>query len=106
MTRVTLIYRKMDGAHFDFDYYVNHHVVMSRKLLADCDLISIEVEKILHDLEGNPSDIICITHVDFKNEHGLTKALELHGDKMMSDFKNYTNIDPEIQICEILTTGL
>ena len=105
MIRITLIYRKSAQTHFDFDHYVNHHVPMSRGLMADCGLISIEVEKVLRALDGSPSDIVCVTHVDFEDETGLRKALELHGEKMMADFPNYTDIDPEIQVCQVLTTG-
>jgi len=105
MIRVTLIYRQSEGTHFDFDYYVNHHVAMSRNLLADCDLRSIEVEKVLRAVDGSPSNVVCVAHVDFENETGLTKALEVHGAEMMADFKNYTDIDPEIHVCEVLTTG-
>ena len=100
-----LIYRMSETSHFDFDYYVDHHVALSRRLLADCGLLSIEVEKVLRRLDGEPSDIVCITHVDFEDEAGLNQALERHGGEMMADFPNYTDIAPEIQVCRILTTG-
>jgi len=105
MIRVTLIYRHAEGARFDFDYYVNRHVAMSRKLLADCGLLSIEVEKVLRAVDGGPSNAVCVAHVDFEDETGLTKALAVHGEEMMADFKNYTDINPEIHVCEVLTTG-
>ncbi|MEM7173016.1 MAG: EthD family reductase [Pseudomonadota bacterium] len=106
MIRVTLLYQKSKGTRFDFDYYVNHHVTMSRRLLADCGLRSIEVEKVASLMDGSPSDLHCITHVDFEDEACLTKALTLHGEEMMADFVNYTDIEPEIHICEVLTTGI
>ena len=61
MIRITLIYRRSKVAYFDFDYYVNHHVEMSRRLLADCGLSSIEVQKCDRMLDGAESDVICIS---------------------------------------------
>lgn len=105
MIRITLVYRDSQGAHFDFDYYVNRHVEMSRRLLSDCGLISIEVEQCLRTLDGKKSNVVCIAHVDFENEEALAKALEAHGADLMADFPNYTNIDPEIYVCSVLTSG-
>jgi uncharacterized protein (TIGR02118 family) len=105
VVRITLIYRDPENAHFDFDYYVNHHVEWSRRLLSDCGLLSIEVEKCVHTLDGGKSDVVCITHVDFEKESDLSKALEIHGAALMADFHNYTNIQPAIYVCEMLTSG-
>jgi uncharacterized protein (TIGR02118 family) len=105
MIRVTLIYRASTDGYFDFDYYLNHHVEWSRRLLSDCKLSSIEVEKCVRTLDGGKSDLICITHVDFENESDLSKALEIHGAALMADFHNFTNIQPAIYVCEVLTRG-
>lgn len=105
MIRVTLIYRASAGTHFDFDYYLGHHVEWSRRLLSDCGLSSIEVEKCVRILDGGKSDVVCISHVDFENENELSKALEIHGTALMADFHNFTNIQPAIYVCEILTSG-
>ena len=106
MIRITLIYKNSKDAHFDFDYYVDHHVEMSRRLLSDCGLISIEVQKCVRRLDGEEPDVVCISHVDFENEEGLAKAMEVHGGDLMADFPNYTNIDPEIYVCSVLTSGI
>jgi len=105
MIRVTLVYKDSEEAHFDFEYYVQHHVAMSRRLLSDCGLLSIEVEKCTRMLSGEKPDVVCITHLDLERESDLSKALEIHGAALMADFPNYTNIQPEIYVCEVLTTG-
>jgi uncharacterized protein (TIGR02118 family) len=105
MIRITLLYRDSEGAHFDFDYYVNNHVPMSRRLLSDCEVSSIEVQKCLRTLDSGKPKVVCIAHVDFETEDGLNKALKVHGATLMADFPNYTNIDPEIYICGVLTSG-
>ena len=105
MIRITLIYRDSEGAHFDLDYYVNQHVEMSKRLLSDCGLFSIEVQRRVRTLDGGELDVLCISHVDFKTEDGLSKALKIHGADLMADFPNYTNIDPDIYVCRVLTSG-
>jgi uncharacterized protein (TIGR02118 family) len=104
MIRVTLIYRVSADTHFDFDYYVNHHVEWSRRLLSDCGLLSIEVQKCLRTLDGGKPDLVCITHVDFENESDLSRALEIHGAALMADFHSFTNIQPALYVCEMLTS--
>ena len=105
MIRITLVYKHSEDAHFDFDYYVNHHVEMSRRLLSDCGLSSIEVQTCTRTLDGGKPNVVCISHVDLENESGLSKALEVHGTALMADFPNYTNIEPDIYVCEVLTSG-
>ena len=105
MIRITLVYRNSEGAHFDFEYYTQHHVVMSRSLLSDCGLLSIEVERCTRTLDGEKPDVVCITHLDLERESDLSRALETHGAALMADFPNYTNIQPEIYVCEVLTRG-
>ena len=104
MIRITLVYRDPENAHFDFDYHVNHHVVMSKHLLANCGLLTIEVQKCVRALDGENSDVVCISHVEFEYEDGLSKALEVHGAELMSDCSNHTNCDPEIYVCGVLTS--
>lgn len=105
MIRVTLVYRYSEGAHFDFEYCTQRHVVMSRSLLSDCGLLSIEVERCTRTLDGEKPNVACITHLDLERESDLSRALETHGAALMADFPHYTNIQPEIYVCEVLTSG-
>ena len=55
MIRIALVYKYSEGSRFDLDYYVKHHIAMSRRLLSACGLLSIEVEKRTRALAGgNP----------------------------------------------------
>ena len=79
---------------------------MLRDLLSDCGLISIEVQRCVRTLGRDRPDVVCISHVDFENEDGLTRALGIHASELMADFPNYTNIDPEIHVREVLASGV
>jgi|GEM_PF-1563478 len=102
MIRMTVLYRRTDGSHFDFGYYVEHHISLAKRLLSDCGLCSIEVQKCVRTLAGNEPDLLCITHIDFENAANLTKALEIHGAELKADFSKYTNVDPETYLCDLL----
>jgi len=78
---------------------------MSRRLLSDCGLVSIEVEKCTRTLGGEEPDVICITHLDLERDSDLARVLEIHGAALMADIPNYTNIQPGIYVSEVLTRG-
>jgi uncharacterized protein (TIGR02118 family) len=102
MIRITLLYRRTDDSHFDFDYYVGQHISMAKRLLSGLGLAAIEVEKCLRAMDGSESDVVCMTHIDFESEDAFTDALTIHGAELKADFPKYTNIDPEIYVCEVL----
>lgn len=101
MIRMTVVYRASDNAHFDFDYYLNTHIAMSRPLLAEFGLIAIETQRFEQRLDGSPADVVCMTHIDFPDEHSLRAALARHGPVLRADFANYTNIQPDSYLCSI-----
>jgi uncharacterized protein (TIGR02118 family) len=101
MIRITLLYRRTPDSHFDFEYYIDSHISLSKRLLADCGLLSIEVEKCNRNMDGNESDLFCMSHINFESEDSFLRALTIHGDELKADFAKYTNIEPEIYICSV-----
>ena len=102
MVRVTLMYKNMENANFDFDYYINQHLPLARKLLKNSGLIGIEVEKGLKMLNEEKVDCICISHLDFPDFESAQRSLEQFSEELKADVPNYTNIDPQVQINEVL----
>ena len=102
MIRLTALYRNSPEARFDFDYYLESHMKLSQSLLKEYGMLSFEVEKCLQTMSGDEPDYLCITHVDFENMEGLMKGLEAHADELMADVASYTNIDPEVEVCEVV----
>ena len=102
MIRITALYRNSPEARFDFDYYLKTHMKLSKDRLTDYGMLSYEVEKCLRTMNGDEPDYVCITHADFENMDGLSKGLDAHGNELMADISNYTNVDPEIEVCEVV----
>ena len=104
MIRITAIYKNSDDATFDFDYYLNKHMKLSSDRLRNFGLIGYQVEKGVEALDGTRPDYICITRVDFSRIEDLRAGLEQHAEELMSDIPSYTNIEPHVQISEVLVT--
>jgi len=102
--RITTLYPRTPDARFDFDYYLNGHMELSKKLLTDFGMTAFEVERCVQNLAGEEPDYICITHVDFEDLDRLREGIEMHAQQLQEDFPKYTNIDPEVQICEVFST--
>ena len=105
MIRVTALYRNSERARFDFDYYVKTHVQLGRERLRDFGIGRIEVERGVESLDGQRTGYVCIAHVEFPSVEDFKRGMERHGEELFADLPNYTNIEPEIQISELVETA-
>ena len=104
MICVTALYRNTEGKHFDFDYYVNTHMPLAKERLSEFGLQKVEVLKGSEAPDGGPAPYVCIGLVEFSSLEGLKQGLEEHMEELLADVPNYTNIEPEIQINEVVAT--
>ncbi len=102
MIRVTVLYKNMPDSEFDFDYYVNTHMPLAKKRLADFGMGDFEVERGIEAVDGEAAPYICVMHAEFATIDGFKRGFEKHGEELSADVPNYTNIAPEIQISEIV----
>lgn len=58
MIRVTGLYRDKLDSEFDFDYYVNTHMPLVKKRLADFGMGDFEVERGIEAADGEAAAII------------------------------------------------
>jgi uncharacterized protein (TIGR02118 family) len=94
----TVLYPRKEGGSFDFDYYTNKHVPMVAKLLG----ASIEVRKGLSAPNGSSAAFACIGTIWIESLEKFQSLMAKHSSQIMSDIPNYTNIDPIIQLDEIV----
>ncbi len=102
MIRVTVLYKNMPDSEFDFDYYANTHMPLVKKRLADFGMGDFEVERGIEAADGEAAPYICILHIEFPTVDDFKRGFEKHGEELLADIPNYTNIAPEIQISEIV----
>ena len=96
--RASVLYPKEPGKKFDFDYYINKHMVMVRKRLKPHGLVRAEVDK----AADTTSPFIAAGHLYFNSLEDFQDGFFAHIDEFTNDMLNYTDIPPQIQISEIV----
>ena len=103
MIRVTVLYPNNKGSKFDLKYYVEKHMALVKARLDQHGLVRIEVDKGIGGADRTPAPFVCIGHLYFNSVQEFQKGLEAHGPELISDVPNYTDIEPQIQISEIVS---
>lgn len=103
MIRVTVAYPNSPDTKFDYDYYISTHMPLVNRLLSGAGLIRTEIDRALAGGDPKaPPPFHCIGYLYFNSVEDLQKGLAAHGGPIMGDIPNYTNVQPAIQISEIV----
>ena len=101
MIKVT-IFPNGDGKKFDMDYYSNKHMPMVASLLGD----SLELYEIDKGIAGrtpdDPIPYLAIGYFYFDKLSAYQNSFRPNAEKIRNDIPNYTNIQPVVQISEVL----
>jgi uncharacterized protein (TIGR02118 family) len=102
MIKVSVVYPNGDGKNFDMDYYCNTHVPMVSNLLGD-NLKGATVEKGLGGATpGSPAPYAGMANMYFDSVEDFGNSFGPHAEKIMGDLPNFTNIEPVIQVSEVM----
>ena len=102
MIKVTVVYPNGEGKKFDMDYYCNTHVPMVVSLLGDA-LKGVTVEKGLGG--GAPESAApyaSLGNMYFDTVEEFGDAFGANAEKIMGDLPNFTDIEPVIQVSEVM----
>ena len=101
MFKVAILYPNGEEKTFDMDYYEKTHMPMVAGFLGK-NLKFYEIDK---GISGRtPTDKVPFLAVGYFYIHDIAeynKAIAQNRDAVVNDFKNYTNIQPVVQINEI-----
>jgi len=101
MFKVTILYPNGDDKTFDMDYYEKKHMPMVAGFLGK-NLKFYEIDKGLAGRTPNDKvPFVAVGYFYIIDVAEYNKAIAQNRDAIISDFKNYTNIQPVIQISEI-----
>ena len=104
MIKVTVLYPNESGKKFDFDYFVNTHVPLVHRLLDPNGMVKAEFEKGVSGADPNaPPGFIAVGNLYFNTTDEVHEGFKAHGREIMGDIKNYSDIQPQIHISELLT---
>jgi len=105
MYKVAILYANGEGKTFDMDYYEDKHMPMVAAYLGE-NLKFYEIDK---GIAGATPDAqipyLAIGYFYIKDVAEYGKAIGSNIDAIISDFKNYTNIQPVVQVSEIKYLG-
>ena len=102
MIKVTILYPNGDGKKFDMDYYSNKHMPMVASLLGD-SLKLFEIDKgIAGRTPEDPIPYLAIGYLYFDKLSAYQNSFRPNAEKIIKDVANYTNIQPVVQISEVL----
>jgi uncharacterized protein (TIGR02118 family) len=103
MIRATVLYPS-SATRFDYDYYVNKHTPLVNELWKPHGLVSVEISKGISGIApGSKPAFVTITNLVFTSTEALYAALAASGAQVMGDIANFTDVQPEVQLSEILS---
>ena len=99
--KVAILYPNGEGKSFDLNYYETKHMPMVAGFIGD-NLRFYEIDKgIGGRAPGETAPYAAIGYFFIKDVEAYNRVIGENIDAIISDFKNYTNIQPIIQISEI-----
>jgi uncharacterized protein (TIGR02118 family) len=101
MIKVSVLYPNNEGSFFNMDYYLSSHMPMVGRLLGDaCKRIA--VEQGLGGLApGSAPPYSAMGHLYFDSVQAFEAAFSTHGEAIVADVPNYTNVQPTIQVSDV-----
>lgn len=106
MTRISILYPNNKASRFDMQYYVGTHMPMSIELLSrHPGFRGVSVERGVAGVEPDgDAAYVVMCHFSFHSLQDFLAAFVPHATTLQGDMPNYTDIQPVIQINEILLT--
>ena len=102
MIKVTIFYAAGEGKTFDMDYYQTKHMPMIAQLMGDT-LKAYSIDKGLSARTPDaPAPYVAIGYLYFESLAAYQGGMKVHGEKIIKDVANYTNIQPSVQISEVV----
>mgnify|MGYP001802564094 CR=1 FL=1 len=102
MVKVMIMYPNGEDKTFDMDYYTTKHMPMVAELMG-ASLKKMSIDKgISGRTPDEPIPYVAIGYLYFDQLSDYQEAFGPNAQKIISDIPNYTNIQPVIQIGEVL----
>lgn len=97
---VTVTYPNEAGSTFDFDYYLRSHMPLVRTRWAAMGLKEARVLRAVGTPDGSRPSAQVIALLDFASRQEFEQAVGAHGEEIIGDVPNFTNVKPVLQFNE------
>ena len=102
MTIVSVLYPRTATSHFDYDYYLQSHIPMVKARWSTMGLEQMSLLRGTAALDGSPPGFAMIAELQCTSREAVDEALAAHGAEVLGDIPNFTDVQPTIQISEVL----
>lgn len=102
MIKVTILYPNGDDKTFNMDYYEKKHMPMVAGFIGSKNLRYYEIDKVISGRTANDKPpFLAIGYFYINNLADYNAAIAQNREVIINDFKNYTNVQPVVQISEV-----
>jgi uncharacterized protein (TIGR02118 family) len=102
MIVVSVMYPAGSDTTFDMDYYLTKHVPLVGARWNDCGLREAKVLQGIGAAGGSPAMYSVIALLTFDSAADFEQAVARHGEEIIGDIANFTNVQPVIQVNDVL----
>ena len=104
MATLSVVYPRVSGATFDYDYYQARHLPLAERCWGNAGMVGGEALLGKAAPDGSESPYFAIGILHFESLNALKAALAgEHAAEVMGDIPNFTDTEPVIQINERIT---
>jgi uncharacterized protein (TIGR02118 family) len=102
MVCISVLYPNTSGKKFDHEYYAKTHMPLVMNRCKSFGLIRYEIDRgLAGGAPESPAPFTSIGRLYFNTVEEFEKAMAAHGAEVMSDVRNYTDIELQIQIGQL-----
>ncbi|MBS1831574.1 MAG: EthD family reductase [Acidobacteria bacterium] len=102
MIRALVLYPST-ATRFDFDYYLTKHTPLLEQLWKPLGLVSVSISRGVSGLlPGTQPSYTVATVLTFESPEALSKAVSNGGAQILADIPNFTDVQPDVQVCDVL----
>ncbi|WP_302175003.1 EthD family reductase [uncultured Hydrogenophaga sp.] len=102
MFKISVMYPNTPGARFDHAYYRDKHMpLVKARLGAACESYTVD-KGLAGGGPGQPATYVAMCHLFCPTLEGFQAGMAAHGQEIMGDIPNYTDLAPVIQISEVV----
>ncbi|MFY0673851.1 MAG: EthD family reductase [Bacteroidia bacterium] len=100
--KVQVMYPQTDNSTFDIEYYTQKHLPMVGGLFGDL-VKGLSIDKgISGPMPDSPKTYMVTANMLFDSAAEFSNAFAKHAPAILEDMPNYTNVEPVIQISEVI----
>lgn len=97
MIKVSVIYPRSEGSHFDADYYAQKHLPMAKEMFGDlCQRVELQVAV------SDSQPFHAVGEMVFESVDAMKQAFKPNIKALQEDLINYSNVTP-VQQMSVLT---